>query len=123
MVDKNGNPVKDFPNGANPSDDPDYLANLKSYIAPYLAQNAPLVLIPDWAEGFESATPDSGFTEAAADAFHASLVQLDLELGGEIGKNTANGFQLYDEMTGEIIRKQGSLLNSSLHFVGFSRGV
>ena len=121
-VDQNGKPVKDFPSGRDPSDDPNYLSTLKSYIAPYIAENAPLVLIPDWAEGFESATPDSGFTEAAADAFYASLVQLDLELGGKIGQDTANGFQLYDETTGEIIRKQGSLLNSPLHFVGFSRG-
>ena len=121
-VDQNGKPVKDFPSGRDPSDDPNYLSTLKSYIAPYIAENAPLVLIPDWAEGFESATPDSGFTEAAADAFYASLVQLDQELGGEIGKDTANGFQLYDEKTGEIIRKQGSLLNSPLHFIGFSRG-
>ena len=122
-VDENGAPVEDFPSSANPGGDPEYLSNLKNYIAPYIAQKAPLVLIPDWAGDFESATPDSGFTEAAADAFYASLVQLDQKLGGEIGKDTADGFQLYDETTGEIIRKQGSLFNSSLHFVGFSRGI
>ena len=122
-VDENGAPVEDFPSGANPSEDPEYLSNLKNYIAPYLAEKAPLVLVPDWAGDFESATPDSGFTEAAADAFYASLVQLDQELSGEIGKkNDAGQFQLYDETTGEIIRKQGSLFNSPLHFVGFSRG-
>jgi hypothetical protein len=42
----------------------------------------PLVLLPDWAQNLESVLPNSGFSEAAADAFFASLVQLD-QSGGQ----------------------------------------
>ncbi|MBL7187982.1 MAG: tandem-95 repeat protein [Phycisphaerae bacterium] len=55
----------------------------------------PLVLLPDWAK--ESIISDSGFSEAAADAIFASLVQLNNEL-------------------------EGRLFDSPLHFIGHSRG-
>ncbi|MCC3531588.1 MAG: hypothetical protein JGK21_04165 [Microcoleus sp. PH2017_22_RUC_O_B] len=57
---------------------------------------------------------NSGFAEAAADVLFASMVQLDLEKGGSIGKEG----KLYDS-TGKLIRNQGSVFNSPLHFVGF----
>ena len=41
----------------------------------------PLVLMSDWIN--DSAISDSGFSEAAADAFFASLVQLDKDQGGK----------------------------------------
>ncbi len=41
-----------------------------------------LVLLPDWIN--ESNVSDSGFSEAAADAFFASLVQLNVQLGGKV---------------------------------------
>ena len=50
------------------------------------ASNAPLgkslVLLPDWID--ESNISDSGFSEAAADAFFASLVQINVQLGGKV---------------------------------------
>jgi hypothetical protein len=53
------------------------------------------VLVTDWAS--DSAIADSGFAEAAADAFFASLVQLDQSLNGAV-------------------------LRSPLHLIGHSRG-
>jgi YD repeat-containing protein len=55
----------------------------------------PLVLVPDWYA--ESDISDSGFAEAAADAFFAALVRLDQEQGGKV-------------------------FASPLHFIGHSRG-
>jgi len=55
----------------------------------------PLVLVTDWAK--ESDIINSGFSEAAADSFFASLMQLNQELGNKI-------------------------LQSPLHFIGHSRG-
>jgi DNA/RNA endonuclease G (NUC1) len=80
------------------------------------------VLVNDWAQNNESSVPDSGFTEAAADAFYASLLQLDLALGGGIGEIDPQGRQLFYDSQGKLIRKQGDLFNSPLHFIGFSRG-
>ncbi|MCT7953196.1 hypothetical protein NG798_25700 [Ancylothrix sp. C2] len=71
----------------------------------------PLVLLSDWSKNFESSIPDSGFTEAAADALFASLVALDRTLGGTV-----------EEVDGELALKQGGVFNSPLHFIGFSRG-
>lgn len=104
-VNKYGAVPGDFPSGFNPQNDPQYLTKLESYIAPYLDNNEPLVLLNDWSENNESAVPDSGFTEGAADAFFTSLVQLD----GVLKDETSTA-------------KQGAVFNSPLHFVGFSRG-
>ena len=104
-VTKYGAVAGDFPAGLSPKDDPSYLTKLKSYIAPYLDKNQPLVLLNDWSNNNESSAPDSGFSEAVADAFFTSLVQLDQLFIDE--NNTA---------------KQGAIFNSPLHFVGFSRG-
>lgn len=73
----------------------------------------PLILLTDWSQDNESAIPDSGFTEAAADAFFASMVQLDQELGGTAG---------FDPTTGNFNSTTGAIFNSPLHFIGFSRG-
>jgi hypothetical protein len=104
-VTKYGAVAPDFPAGESPENDPDYLTKLKSYIAPYLDNNQPLVLLNDWSNNNESAAPDSGFSEAVADAFFTSLVQLD---------------QLFIDENSTA--KQGAILNSPLHFIGFSRG-
>ncbi len=102
-----------------PSDD-NYLAALREFIAPenptpdqinYLESKVPLVLVADWS--VDSGIPDSGFSEAAADAIFASLVQLDQLLTDEDGEN---------EEDEDSDAKQGPLLNSPLHLVGFSRG-
>jgi DNA/RNA endonuclease G (NUC1) len=100
-----------FPNGFDEAT-PSYRTALSSYIAPYLQANKPLVLLPDWSQNNESAIPDSGFTEAAADTFFASLVQLDQSLGGDAKFDSQGNF----------VRSQGAIFNSPLHFVGFSRG-
>jgi YD repeat-containing protein len=81
----------------------------QSYAALDQFYGKPLVLIPDWS--FDSIIPDAGFTEAAADAFFASLVDLDQALGG----GTVS-------QSGVVTLKQGNLLSSPLHFVGASRG-
>ena len=76
----------------------------------------PLVLLPGWNTFWKSAN-NSGSSEAAADAFYASLVQLDLMIGGSIGSGTS----IYDNQ-GALIRSQGYLFNSPLHFIGFGQG-
>ena len=67
--------------------------------------------------------PNSGFAEAAADSMFAGIVKLDQSLGGSVGEHDSSGnlTKLYDEK-GDLIRNQGLLLNSDLHFIGFSRG-
>ncbi len=78
----------------------------------------PLVLLADWMGGIEQQKLyNSGFAEAAADSLFASMVQLDLEKGGSVGSQN----RLYDS-TGKLIRTQGSVFNSPLHFVGFGQG-
>jgi DNA/RNA endonuclease G (NUC1) len=104
-VNKYGQVPGDLPSGLNPETDPEYLNNLRAYITPYFRDNKPLVLLNNWSQDRESAVPDSGFTEAAADAFFASLVQLDGLLKSE-----------------GSVANQGALFNSPLHFIGFSRG-
>ena len=104
-VTKYGAVAPDFTAGLSPKDDPGYFTKLKSYIAPYLDNNQPLVLLNDWSNNNESAAPDSGFSEAVADSFFTSLVQLD---------------QLFIDENSTA--KQGAIFNSPLHFVGFSRG-
>lgn len=78
----------------------------------------PLVLLADWMDGIErKQLYNSGFAEAAADTLFASMVQLDLEKEGSIG----NKGILYDSK-GKLIRNQGAVFNSPLHFVGFGQG-
>ena len=60
---------------------------------------ASLILIPDWS--IASAINDKGFSEGAADAFFASLIELDRKLSENTGR---------------------SVLGSSLHFIGHQRG-
>ncbi|MEY8838751.1 hypothetical protein AB9K41_06940, partial [Cribrihabitans sp. XS_ASV171] len=66
-----------------------------AFEASQLKEKEAVTLVLDWYR--ESNISDSGFSEAAADAFFASLVQLDLDTGGKIFK-------------------------SPLHFIGHSRG-
>jgi len=111
-VDERGRVLQDLTTNLKPSDS-GYLAALANGIrANYLNQSKALVLLPQWSLGNESVIPDSGFTEAAADAFFTSLVQLDQALGGDTGFNNQ----------GRFVRNQGAVLNSPLHFIGFSRG-
>ncbi|MGB6015803.1 MAG: DNA/RNA non-specific endonuclease, partial [Nodosilinea sp.] len=84
-----------------------YMERLASAIkSNYL--HKPLVLLPEWAKDRESIIPDAGFTEAAADAFFAAIVALDRVL--------------MDIVDGQSRPSQGALLDSPLHFIGFSRG-
>jgi DNA/RNA endonuclease G (NUC1) len=122
-VDKYGLVMPDFPAGQDPKTTPNYIQQLATYISDnYSGIGKSLVLVNDWAQNNESSVPDSGFTEAAADAFYASLLQLDLALGGGIGEIDPQGRQLFYDSQGKLIRKQGDLFNSPLHFIGFSRG-
>jgi DNA/RNA endonuclease G (NUC1) len=121
-VNRYGQIMADFPQGENPENTENYLEQLGNYITNNY-RGKPLVLLPDWAQNQESAVPDSGFTEGAADAFYASLVQLDQWLGGSVGTRNEQGelVRLYDTQ-GNLIRQQGDLFNSPMHFIGFSRG-
>jgi hypothetical protein len=58
---------------------------------------APLTLIPGWEQPPEATAFNSGFAEAAADAFFASLVALNQSL-------------------------ENTLFNSPMHFIGFGQG-
>jgi large repetitive protein len=93
--------------------------SLSSFIeSKYLGKS--LVLLTDWSQ--ESVIPNSGFTEAVADETFAAMVSLDQMLGGSVGEKNANGqAKIYDGF-GNLIRNQGNLFNSPLHFIGFSRG-
>jgi hypothetical protein len=81
----------------------------------------PLVLIPGWEQSPPETALNSGFAEAAADAFFASLVQLDQSLGGSVGDGSGSGLKLYNN-EGDLIRTLGSLFQSPLHFIGFGQG-
>ena len=119
-VDENRRTLTDITGGL--ATDPNYLSTLASNIQTTY-QNKPLVLLPEWSLDDESTISTSGFTEGAADAFFASMVQLDQALGGKIGITNDAGdlTQLYDDR-GDLIRTQGDLFNSPLHFIGYSRG-
>ena len=122
-VDKNAQVLTDVTGGLNPGDT-NYLSTLARNIqSNYVNQNKPLVLLPEWSTQAESIMPDSGFTEAAADTFFASLVQLDQALGGNVGQHDGSGnlVRLYNDQ-GDLIRTHGALFNSPLHFIGYSRG-
>ncbi|MFB8794804.1 MAG: DNA/RNA non-specific endonuclease [Microcoleus sp.] len=88
----------------------------------YLNNNKPLVLLNEWSLDRESVIPDVGFSEGAADALFASMVQLDLALGGKVGEYENNQLKRLYDSQGNLIRTQGDLFNSPLHFMGFSRG-
>ncbi len=88
----------------------------------YLNNNKPLVLLTEWSLDRESVIPDVGFSEGAADALFASMVQLDLALGGKVGEYENNQLQRLYDSQGNLIRQQGDLFNSPMHFMGFSRG-
>ena len=51
-------------------------------------KNRPIILLTEWSTNQESTVPDSGFTEGAADAFFASMVKLDQQLGGKVGSRS-----------------------------------
>ncbi len=122
-VDKRGEILTTVTGGLNPGD-ANYLSTLSSNIvADYVNQNKSLVLLSQWSTEDESIVSDSGFTEAAADAIFASIVQLDQALGGGVGEYNSQGelVRLY-EADGDLIRTQGAVFNSPLHFIGFSRG-
>ncbi|MEG4854765.1 DNA/RNA non-specific endonuclease [Microcoleus sp. B5-D4] len=120
-VDKYGAVMQDFPAGQNPETTTNYLEQLATYISDNYSDKS-LVLLPDWAQNNESSVPDSGFTEGAADAFYASLVQLDQALGGTIGGLDSQGRPRFYDSEGKLIREQGDLFDSPMHFIGFSRG-
>ena len=120
-VDKYGVVMPDFPAGQNPETTTNYLEQLATYISDNYSDKS-LVLLPDWAQNNESSVPDSGFTEGAADAFYTSLVQLDQALGGTIGELDSQGRPRFYDSEGKLIRDQGDLFDSPMHFIGFSRG-
>jgi DNA/RNA endonuclease G (NUC1) len=130
-IDLQGRVITELTGGLETSE-ADYLStlanNLKAGIVKdgkrieYLNKNKPLVLLPEWSLDRESVIPDVGFSEGAADALFASMVQLDLALGGKVGEYEGNKLQRLYDSQGKLIRKQGDLFNSPLHFMGFSRG-
>ena len=78
----------------------------------------PLVLLADWVDesdidGYQTA----GLAEAAADGLFSSLVDFDLDYGGTVGGSES----LYAQ-NGDLIRSQGAVFNSPLHFIGFGQG-
>jgi DNA/RNA non-specific endonuclease len=120
-VDEHGVMITQLTGGLSTSN-PNYATTLASNIKS-LYLHSSLVLLPEWSTSGESTVPDAGFSEAAADSLFASIVKLDQSLGGSVGEHDAsnNLTQLYDNQ-GDLIRNQGLLLNSDLHFIGFSRG-
>ena len=122
-VNEKGRRIKELTNNLKPGDK-NYLTVLADNIRDkYSNQNKSLVLLPEWSTKGESTINISGFTEGAADAIFASMVQLDQALGGDVGEKDRNGelIRLYDD-EGDLIRKHGDIFNSALHFIGFSRG-
>jgi DNA/RNA endonuclease G (NUC1) len=115
-IDSSGNHRFDLAGNLRPSDE-GYLTALKEGITEAFLDDPdrpkPLVLLPEWSTESESIIPDTGFTEGAADAIFASLVELDRLLGGSAQ---------YDPEQGKFIREQGAVFDSPLHFIGFSRG-
>ena len=69
----------------------------KTFSPPSHKFGAPLILIPGWEQPPEATAFNSGFTEAAADAFFASMVALNQSL-------------------------ENTLFNSPMHFIGFGQG-
>jgi hypothetical protein len=109
----------DLTNGIKPSET-NYMSTLATQIRSEY-QHRPIILLTEWSTKGESTVPDSGFTEGAADAFFASMVNLDQQLGGKVGEKVSPGNGVY-ENNGDLRRTQGDLFNSPMHFIGFSRG-
>ncbi len=130
-IDSSAGVINDLTGGLKTSDT-NYLStlanNLKNGIVKdgkkieYLNQNKPLVLLNEWSLDRESVIPDVGFSEGAGDALFASLVQLDQALGGGVGEYENNQIKRLYDNSGNLIRTQGAVFNSPLHFIGFSRG-
>lgn len=130
-IDLQGRVITDLTGGLNTSE-PNYLSTLANKLKKgvvidgkeikYLNKNKPLVLLNEWSLDRESVIPDVGFSEGAADALFASLVQLDLALGGKVGEYQGNQLKRLYDSQGKLIRQQGDLFNSPMHFMGFSRG-
>ncbi|WP_341735970.1 DUF4114 domain-containing protein [Microcoleus sp. CAWBG640] len=130
-IDLQGRVITNLTGGLNTSE-PNYLStlvnNLKAGVfidgkeIKYLNKNKPLVLLNEWSLDRESVIPDVGFSEGAADAIFASMVQLDLALGGGVGEYEGNQLKRLYDSQGKLIRQQGDLFNSPMHFMGFSRG-
>ncbi|PPT05015.1 hypothetical protein CKA32_004457 [Geitlerinema sp. FC II] len=109
-VDLFGQPLLDM-GGLSPGDT-GYMDVLGQSIRnEYIGKDKALVLLPEWSVDRESVIPDVGFSEAAADAIFASMVDLDQQLGGAVTRTD-----------GQLSRRQGDVFNSPLHFIGFSRG-
>lgn len=130
-IDLQGRVITDLTEGLKTSES-NYLStlanNLKAGVVidgkeiKYLNNNKPLVLLTEWSLDRESVIPDVGFSEGAADALFASMVQLDLALGGKVGEYEGNQLKRLYDSQGKLIRTQGELFNSPMHFMGFSRG-
>jgi DNA/RNA endonuclease G (NUC1) len=112
-IDKNGNEKGGLSSSLSQSS---YLDSLRNTLeSTYRGKS--IVLLADWSTA--DALTNAGFAEGAADGIFTSLVQLDQALAGNpIGDTNGN---IYDA-TGKLIRNQGELFNSTLHFVGFGRG-
>ncbi|NJO93192.1 MAG: hypothetical protein HC820_00340 [Hydrococcus sp. RM1_1_31] len=111
-TDKDGRVLEDVTGGLNPGDT-NYLSTLATNLLnDYAYKNKPLVLLSEWSLNRESVIPDSGFTEGAADAIFASLVQFDQGLRGDA----------YFDNKGQFVTTHGAIFDSPLHFIGFSRG-
>ncbi|PSB39712.1 hypothetical protein C7B69_01790, partial [filamentous cyanobacterium Phorm 46] len=121
-IDKNGGVLTTLTGGLQPTDTNYFLTLTSNIQANYVNQNKSLVLLPEWSLDRESVIPDVGFSEGAADALFASMVQLDLALGGGVGEYQGNQLKRLYDSQGKLIRQQGDLFNSPLHFMGFSRG-
>jgi hypothetical protein len=72
----------------------------------------------------QDALNNTGFSEAYADELFTSLVKVDQVLAssavGDSGIGDGTG-KIYDSK-GKLIRNQGELFDSTLHFIGFGRG-
>lgn len=68
----------------------------------------PLVLVNDWI--VDSSISDTGFAEAAADAFFAALVQLNIDQGGKVFNSPIHliAFSRGTTVTGEIAQRLGT---------------
>jgi YD repeat-containing protein len=109
----------DLTNGLKP-EEPGYMKLLGNVINTQY-QHRPIILLTEWSTNGESTVPDSGFTEGAADAFFASMVELDRVLKVKVGDDVSPGDGIYKD-NGDLRREQGNLFNSPMHFIGFSRG-
>ncbi len=125
-IDANGNVLNGTISGYDTESITDYQNDLKGFLhiktgyndtsSPQLRKS--LVLIDNW--GDVGTIDNAGWAEDAADRTFASLVQLDQLLGGGVGDPT-DATRIYDNK-GNLIRTQGAIFNSRLHFIGDGRG-